>query len=162
MRMRAAVVQSGGISVVTGWLMRLLCNNQPVLQFDNHPDVEFIGRDTIQTLHDILKVGPGGEAGRDRSTRNPVSGRLTCTFDAQIQDAYDYDFQAFFDLLQRTGQTYCISAVHVLFHAPWVGVIVCVPGEEMNIMALEDEDLDDAVPKVDDRSIRHQTKLPQC
>merc|ERR1712100_982392 len=42
MRMRAAVVQSGGsISVVTGWLMRLLCNNQPVQVFENHPDVEF-------------------------------------------------------------------------------------------------------------------------
>lgn len=95
MRMRAAVVQSGGISIVTGWLMRLLCNNQPVLQFDNHPDVEFLCRDTIQTLHEILK----------------------------IQDAYGYDFQAFFDLMQRTG-------------------------EEMNIMALEDEDLDEYVPKV--------------
>ena len=75
--------------------MRLLCNNQPVQVFENHPDVEFIGRDTVQTLHEILK----------------------------IQEAYGYDFQAFFDLMQRTG-------------------------EEMNIMALEDEDLDDAVPKV--------------
>jgi len=93
--MRAAVVQAGGISIITGWMMKLLCQNQPVLEFENHPDVEFLGRDTIQTLHDILK----------------------------IQDAYGYDFQTFFDLMQRTG-------------------------EEMNIMALEDEDLDDAVPKV--------------
>eukprot|EP00656_Telonema_subtile_P013161 TRINITY_DN16678_c0_g1_i4.p1 TRINITY_DN16678_c0_g1~~TRINITY_DN16678_c0_g1_i4.p1 ORF type:complete len:219 (-),score=59.53 TRINITY_DN16678_c0_g1_i4:282-938(-) len=95
MRMRRAAVEAQCSSVIKNWLMRLLTNNQTAVTFEDLPEAEFISRDTCQILHQILRVQP----------------------------LYGYDFQSFFDLLQRTG-------------------------EEMNLMAIEDEKLDDVVPTV--------------
>lgn len=95
MMMRRAAVESGCTSIIKGWMMRLLHNNQAAFTFEDLPEAEFVSRDTCQILHEVLRV----------------------------KQLYGYDFQAFFDLLQRTG-------------------------EEMNLMAIEDEKLDDVVPLV--------------
>ncbi|KAK3284161.1 hypothetical protein CYMTET_8184 [Cymbomonas tetramitiformis] len=58
------------------WFGKLITENEEVSYFEEHPDVVFISRDTIQTMYEILSVS----------------------------ETHGMDFQSFFDLLQRVGE----------------------------------------------------------
>jgi hypothetical protein len=54
----------------------LFSSNLPYQYFDNHPGVIFVSRDAVKAMHKILN----------------------------INESYGYDFQTFFDLLQRVAE----------------------------------------------------------
>jgi hypothetical protein len=54
----------------------LFANTSQFQYFENHPGVVFVSRDTVKTMHKILN----------------------------INESYGYDFQTFFDLLQRVAE----------------------------------------------------------
>eukprot|EP00735_Rhodelphis_limneticus_P011334 TRINITY_DN4420_c0_g1::TRINITY_DN4420_c0_g1_i1::g.7312::m.7312 TRINITY_DN4420_c0_g1::TRINITY_DN4420_c0_g1_i1::g.7312 ORF type:complete len:224 (+),score=18.74,EF-hand_1/PF00036.27/0.063,EF-hand_1/PF00036.27/1e+02,EF-hand_1/PF00036.27/5.9e+02,EF-hand_6/PF13405.1/0.13,EF-hand_6/PF13405.1/1.8e+03,EF-hand_7/PF13499.1/0.023 TRINITY_DN4420_c0_g1_i1:143-814(+) len=87
------VCKESGRDVFADWISNLYRYNAPILTFEEYPGTEFVGRETIETLHDVFG----------------------------IERTYGIDFQQFFDLLQRAG-------------------------EECDLLDLEEEQLDDAVP----------------
>lgn len=69
--------EDGGRPRITEWLHALVvANSSPLKTFREYPGTSFIFRDTIKTLHQLLRV----------------------------HDAFAIDLQAFFDLLQRTAE----------------------------------------------------------
>eukprot|EP01096_Ripella_sp_DP13-Kostka_P007022 TRINITY_DN2556_c0_g1_i1.p1 TRINITY_DN2556_c0_g1~~TRINITY_DN2556_c0_g1_i1.p1 ORF type:complete len:255 (+),score=82.43 TRINITY_DN2556_c0_g1_i1:78-767(+) len=99
LRMWSEVAREGGHQLFADWICELLGNNSTSaeskarLTFPSHPGRVFFSYDTIKTLHQIL----------------------------DIRTSYGYNYQDFFDLLQRSS-------------------------EQENLMTLTDE-LDEYVPK---------------
>ena len=72
----------GGRDRFVSWMERILCQMMGTQRFeDEYPGVDFVSRDAIKTLHELLNV----------------------------QGMLGLDYQSFFDLLQQSGEEKVLS-----------------------------------------------------
>lgn len=87
------VLSEGGVEKFVDWFTKVVMGKREAYKFAKYPNALYTNWDTAKLVHEVLN----------------------------IEKAYGYDSQAFFDLLQRVG-------------------------EEMGMLHIDDDELDEAIP----------------